>query len=99
MRLGPESCGLLQARAFLGELQRAYPGGVRAFECRHGRESFARRIVSAFAFWRRHKVARCGDFPFEDPPDVSVREPRRPRPSSPGGAIMLELPPQAGWNL
>jgi hypothetical protein len=34
----------------------------------------------------------CGDFPLEDPPDALVREPRRPRPFAPGGAVALELP-------
>jgi hypothetical protein len=27
------------------------------------------------------------------PPDIGVREPRRPRPSLSGGAVTLELPP------
>jgi hypothetical protein len=26
------------------------------------------------------------------PPDAYVREPRRPKPAAPGGAIVLELP-------
>jgi hypothetical protein len=41
----------------------------------------------------RRQLKRCGDFLFEDPPpDAFVREPRRPRPSQPGGAIALDLP-------
>jgi hypothetical protein len=41
----------------------------------------------------RRDLKRCGDFLLEDPPaDAFVREPRRPRPVQPGGAIALELP-------
>jgi hypothetical protein len=41
----------------------------------------------------RRDLRRCGDFLLDDPPaDTFVREPRRPRPKQPGGAIALELP-------
>ena len=41
----------------------------------------------------RLSLRRCGDFLLEDPPPGSfVREPLRPRPLAPGGAIALELP-------
>ena len=41
----------------------------------------------------RRTLRRCGDFLLEDPPpDAFVREPRRPRPFSPGGTVALELP-------
>jgi len=41
----------------------------------------------------RRDLKRCGDFLLDDPPpDTFVREPRRPRPLQPGGAIALELP-------
>jgi hypothetical protein len=33
-------------------------------------------------------------FPDDDDPGVGVREPRRPRPHAPGGAVALELPPE-----
>jgi hypothetical protein len=50
-----------------------------------------RRVIAVFRF--RRDLRRCGDFPLEDPPpDTFVREPRRPRPFQPGGAIALELP-------
>lgn len=49
------------------------------------------RVIAVFRFKRDLK--RCGDFLLEDPPtDTFVREPRRPRPFQPGGAIALELP-------
>jgi dihydrofolate reductase len=41
----------------------------------------------------RRELRRCGDFLMQDPPpDALVREPRRPQPSAPGGAIALEPP-------
>jgi len=41
----------------------------------------------------RRDLRRCGDFLFDEPPpDAFVREPRRPKPLQPGGAIALELP-------
>jgi hypothetical protein len=45
-------------------------------------------------------IDRCGDFYLDEPPPhTGVREPRRPRPSAPGGAVLLELPePDVGWN-
>jgi hypothetical protein len=49
------------------------------------------RLMSILKF--RRELSRCGDFLIEDPPpDAFVREPRRPRPFQPGGAIALELP-------
>ena len=48
----------------------------------------------------RSRTERCGDFYLDEPPpDIAVREPRRPRPSAPSGAALLELPPtDLGWN-
>jgi hypothetical protein len=52
---------------------------------------FVSRVVAVLRFSRDLK--RCGDFLLGDPPtDTYVREPRRPRPKQPGGAIALELP-------
>jgi hypothetical protein len=48
------------------------------------------RVLAAFRF--RRELRRCGDFLLDDPPDGFVREPRRPRPLRPGGAVALELP-------
>ena len=51
-----------------------------------------RRVLAVLTF--RRELKRCGDFLLDDPPpNASVREPRRPRPTQPGGAIALELPP------
>jgi hypothetical protein len=48
-------------------------------------------MVALFRF--RRELRGCGDFLTEDPPpDAFVREPRRPPPSAPGGAIALEPP-------
>ena len=59
--------------------------------CRRDRKSLLRRMISVLRF--RHDLKRCGDFLLEDPPgESSVREPRRPRPFQPSGAIALELP-------
>ena len=56
------------------------------------RSNLLRRLVERLRF--RRALRRCGDFLLEDPPpDAFVREPRRPRPLAPGGAIALELPP------
>jgi hypothetical protein len=66
--------------------------------CRRDR---ARWFVCALNFLRlRSRTKRCGDFYLDEPPpDVGVREPRRPRPSEPGGAALLELPQMdLGWN-
>jgi hypothetical protein len=43
---------------------------------------------------------RCGDFYLDEPPpDIGVKEPRRPCPSATGGAALLELPQtDIGWN-
>ena len=48
----------------------------------------------------RGRTKRCGDFYLDEPPpDIGVREPRRPRPSAPSGAALLELPQtDLGWN-
>jgi hypothetical protein len=60
--------------------------------CRRShRKSILSRIVATLRF--RRELRRCGDFLIEDPPpDAFVREPRRPRPLQPGGAVALELP-------
>jgi hypothetical protein len=66
--------------------------------CRRDRPHW---FVRALAFLHlRPRRNRCGDFYVDEPPpDSGVREPRRPRPDAPGGAVLLELPPQdLGWN-
>jgi hypothetical protein len=58
-----------------------------------GREgpSLFSRVLAALRF--RHSLRRCGDFLLEDPPpDSFVREPRKPLPHAPGGAVALKLP-------
>ena len=51
--------------------------------------------------FRDDRTKRCGDFYLDEPPpDVGVREPRRPRPQAPGGAALLELPQtDLGWGI
>ena len=66
--------------------------------CRRDR---ARWFARALNFFRlRSRTKRCGDFYLDEPPpDIGVREPRRPRPSAPGGDALLELPQTyLGWN-
>jgi hypothetical protein len=66
--------------------------------CRRDRAPW---FVRALDFLRlRSPTQRCGDFYLDEPPpDTAVMEPRRPRPSAPGGAALLELPPtDIGWN-
>ena len=66
--------------------------------CRRDR---ARWFARALNFFRlRNRTKRCGDFHLDEPPpDIGVREPRCPRPSTTGGAALLELPPtDLGWN-
>jgi hypothetical protein len=59
--------------------------------CRRERETLFRRVLAFLGFRFHQKL--CGDLPFnERPPDAFVREPRRPRPIAPGGAVALELP-------
>jgi hypothetical protein len=61
----------------------------------------ARWFARALNFFRlRSRTKRCGDFYLDEPPpDIGVREPRRPRPSAPSGAALLELPQtDLGWN-
>ena len=58
-------------------------------------------FVRALNFLRlRIRTKRCGDFYLDEPPpDISVREPRHPRPSASGGAVLLDLPQtDLGWN-
>jgi hypothetical protein len=57
--------------------------------------------MGALNFLRfRHRTTRCGDFYLDEPPPgMGVREPRRPHPSAPGGAAVLELPQSdLGWS-
>jgi hypothetical protein len=56
-----------------------------------GPKGIVSRILAALRF--RRELRHCGDFLLDDPPpNAFVREPRRPRPLRPGGAIALELP-------
>ena len=70
-----------------------YAAAVRSQvpRCRRNRKGIVSRLLSVLRF--RRDLRRCGDFLLGDPPtDTFVREPRRPRPKQPGGAIALELP-------
>jgi hypothetical protein len=59
--------------------------------CRRESETLFGRVLSFLGF--RSCTALCGDLPFDEfPPDSFVREPRRPCPCRPGGAVALELP-------
>ena len=71
---------------------------LRSTTCRRARTSWLRRALNFLRM--RSPTKRCGDvYLDEPPPDIAVREPRRPRPSAPGGAALLELPPHdLGWN-
>jgi hypothetical protein len=66
--------------------------------CRRDRPPWFRRALNFLGV--RSRTKRCGDFHLDEPPpDMGVREPRRPQPSAPGGSMLLELPPQdLGWN-
>ena len=64
-------------------------GSVDIPSCRHRRSRF-KRLLEFLGF--RSCEQLCGDFLLEDPPDSFVREPRRPRPIAPGGAVALDLP-------
>ncbi|HEY2940472.1 MAG TPA: hypothetical protein VGJ27_11730 [Gaiellaceae bacterium] len=55
------------------------------------RRSLLDRVRSLLRFARND--SRCGDWYVEPPPDSFVREPRRPRPSTPSTSVALELPP------
>jgi hypothetical protein len=58
---------------------------------RHGRIGIVRRFAAVLRF--RRDLRRGGDLLLDDPPtDTFVREPRKPRPSQPGGTIALKLP-------
>jgi hypothetical protein len=62
----------------------------RTFEV-SGPPNLLNRVVAILRFKR--SLRRCGDFFLEElPPDSFVREPRKPRPHTPGGAIALKLP-------
>ena len=50
-----------------------------------------RRFARFLAFWRRERDC-CYVWLDDPPPDSFVREPRKPRPQSSGGAVALELP-------
>jgi hypothetical protein len=59
--------------------------------CRRNRKGVVRRFLAVLGF--RRELERCGDFLLDEPPpDTFVREPLRPKPFQPGGAIALELP-------
>jgi len=57
---------------------------------RHERPNVFRRIIAAFRGGRPRYEDRSTWA--EPPPDIGVREPRRPRPSSTGGAAILDPP-------
>jgi hypothetical protein len=66
---------------------------------KHGERAFGSLVSAESAEARRsdlrfkRSLRRCGDFFLEElPPDSFVREPRKPRPHTPGGAIALKLP-------
>jgi hypothetical protein len=63
---------------------------MRQASCRRGRPNLFKRIVDALLGRRpRYEdISSWGD----PPPDIGVREPRRPRPSSFGGAAVLDPP-------
>jgi hypothetical protein len=53
------------------------------------RPSLFKRIVTRFR--KRRRLEDRSEWG-EPPPDIGVREPRRPRPSSSGGAAVLDPP-------
>jgi hypothetical protein len=57
----------------------------------HGRGGLVDRVLRKLGLRRRPPEPTV--FPDDLDPGVGVREPRRPRPSEPGGAVALELPP------
>jgi hypothetical protein len=63
---------------------------MRPSRCRRERLSPFRRIVEAL-FGREPRLEDRSDWG-EPPPDMGVREPRRPRPSSSGGSAVLDSP-------
>lgn len=51
------------------------------------------RVKRLVAFLRRRSPAYAPfDWPEEPPPDIGVREPRRPRPGSGSGSVLLDPP-------
>jgi hypothetical protein len=54
-----------------------------------GRPSLLKRLLGVFR--RRRGDSGCGDW-FVEPPDIGVREPRRPRPGSGSGTAVLDPP-------
>jgi len=59
--------------------------------CQGKRKGVVSRVFAVLGF--RRELKRYGDFLLDEPPpDTLVREPRRPKPFRPGGAIALELP-------
>jgi len=63
--------------------------GEKGLTCRPSR---LRRLASMFRLRRREsQLAR--EHPDDPPPDIGVREPRRPRPFGGAGAVTLD-PPQ-----
>src|SRR5262249_26469311 len=63
---------------------------MRQPSCRRGRPNVFRRIVDAL-LGRAPRWEDRSSWP-DLPPDIGVREPRRPRPSSSGGAAVLDPP-------
>lgn len=57
---------------------------------RRGRGGLLDRVLGLLGFRRR--PPERAPWPDEEDPGAGVREPRRPRPHAPGGAVALELP-------
>jgi hypothetical protein len=63
-------------------------------DCRRSRPNLFKRIVARL-FRRAPRLEDWSGWG-EPPPDIGVREPRRPRPAGPGGAAVLD-PPTDRW--
>jgi hypothetical protein len=62
--------------------------------CGPARPNFFRRVIAAL-FGRGPRFEDRSNWG-EPPPDIGVREPRRPRPSGSGGAAILDPPAELG---
>jgi hypothetical protein len=68
---------------------------MRESGCRRARPNVFKRIVAALLGRGGPRFEDRSDWG-DPPPDIGVREPRRPRPSSFGGAAVLD-PPTDLW--